>query len=169
MVSVFCEPRERYSFVGHYQGEGVSGKFKGGFHYYSDKKIVGSLTDECAGVSVKKMILGVHSPEDDCLSFVQFRDLRTLPLLWTTQRCPGKTLGRLGENYGGFWIFLADMYVPVGLDPLADNKLPKLREVRDIPAEELRQSYFNRQMIKKTKTNALRHALCGVINLRRKK
>ena len=166
MVSVFCETREKYSIVGRYQGDGVSGKFNGGFYYYSDRKVAGHLADECAGVSVEKMLLGLHSPEDDSLSFIQFSDLKTLPILWTTRRGAGRTLGRLGENYGGFWIFLADLYVPVGLDSLNKNEMPRLNDIREIPAEELRESYFNREMIEKTKTNAMRHALCGAINLR---
>lgn len=169
MVSIFCEPRENYSIVGCYQGDGVSGKFSGEFRYYSDRKIIGNLVDECAGISLKKLILGVHSPEEDNLSFVQLSNLSTFPLLWTTQRCPGgKNLGKLGESYGGFWIFLSDIYIPVGLNSLTEHKLPRLNDVEDIPAEELRQSYFTNQMIKKTRLNAMKHALCGAINLRLK-
>ncbi|MDP1695414.1 MAG: hypothetical protein Q8L29_00700 [archaeon] len=169
MVSVFCEPREKYSMAGKYIGNGVEGSFSGGFHYYSDRKIVGIMTDECAGVSVRKMLLGVHSPEDDSLSFVQFSDLRTLPLLWTTKRFPGKTIGRLGENYGGPWVFLSNLYVPVGLDSLIENKLPKMKDVREIPAEELKGSFFTNKLLKKVKINAMRHALCGAINLKLEK
>ena len=157
MVSISSEPCRKYVINGDYIGEGIEGNLNGGVYYYSDRKLIGFITDECNGISIRRALLGVHSPKNNILSFIHFNNLETLPTCWITIGSPHKT-ENLGETYIGHWSFLTNILVP------CKNGLPRLKDLQHIPVPLLNEVYFSRQLTDKIKNKARRNNLCGKLN-----